>query len=606
MKDDDDCVPDVRKRRNPSLSTDDSRHQQYHDDAMINDGSMGIMKQPTPAIEEAASVSFLTPVVWCILMCEAAERFAYFGFRAILVLYFTNALEFSESTAIALFAYVASLAYFSPLIGALLADGRWGRYQTITRFGATYFIGLGVLTAGALLFTPEEDGDDTRISDDQLYWKRLMTCIGLLLACIGTGGIKPCVSAFGADQVAAQATTAHEGSSQGCESEMRSGDLRQEDHDHSSSISSSREIQAFFAYFYFCINLGALASIFLVPILKARFGFGIAFLAPTVFLFFSLSAFWSKRKEYVHHVPGESGSLGDMFRLCGLVLGQRLLDWWRSIRGGYHTLQAPSSPWSFEENHKWTKQQVSDANKTVEVLPVLSMLPIFWMLYDQQGSVWTLQATRMKLSFNIEPEQMNVINPVEIMLFIPLFDKFVYPTLERFRGRPFSHLSRMACGMFLCALSFFASGYLETFIQQQEDPNSVSIFWQLPQITLLSIAEILLSVTGYDFCYSNSSASSKALVLALFLVTTAVGDFLAGILYDGMFKEWNRATVMHSCGGLMLLNLLVFSRVAQWWNQCQDDKDIPISSEMLGNNYNDDIGMEEENEVELVMVATES
>jgi hypothetical protein len=46
--------------------------------------------------------SFLTPLVWCILVCVAAERFAYFGFRAVLVLYFTNALHFSEPTAIAL------------------------------------------------------------------------------------------------------------------------------------------------------------------------------------------------------------------------------------------------------------------------------------------------------------------------------------------------------------------------------------------------------------------------------------------------------------------------------------------------------------------------
>ena len=160
-----------------------------------------------------------------------------------------------------------------------------------------------------------------------------------------------------------------------------------------------------------------------------------------------------------------------------------------------------------------------------------------------------------------------VINPVEIMLFIPLFDKCIYPFIERNIGHPLSHLSRMAWGMFLCALSFFASGILERYIVAgEESDQQVSIFWQLPQITILAVAEILLSVTGYDFCYSNSSSGCKALILALYLVTTAVGDFLAGLLYNGLFQDWNRETILHTCGILMLLNLLIFRSVAKWWN----------------------------------------
>ena len=39
----------------------------------------------------------MNSVVFCILITEAAERFAYFGFRAVLVLYFTTELEFEDS-----------------------------------------------------------------------------------------------------------------------------------------------------------------------------------------------------------------------------------------------------------------------------------------------------------------------------------------------------------------------------------------------------------------------------------------------------------------------------------------------------------------------------
>ena len=326
------------------------------------------------------SPSFLTPIIWCILLCEAAERFAYFGFRAILVLYLTRELHFTEPNSIAIFAYVASLAYFTPLLGALLADGSWGRYTTITRFGLMYAIGLTILTTGALCFEQDEaeEQDESNLDAGKLYWKRLVSFVGLFLICIGTGGIKPCVSAFGADQV-----------------------------------ESSESIRAFFAYFYFCINLGAVTSIFLVPLLKSKFGFGFAFLAPTLFIYLALTLFWSKRNEYKHHMPEDS--LGNMFLLCGILLRKRVKRWYQTRRGGYLDLGSPSIEEEGEEqeeesyiDHKWSHQQLQDAEQTLNILPVLSMLPIFWMLYDQQGSVWTLQATRMALPYGIQPEQMNV------------------------------------------------------------------------------------------------------------------------------------------------------------------------------------------------------
>jgi len=166
---------------------------------------------------------FRNKVILSILVTETAERVAYFGFRAILVLYFTNGLKFSESASVSLFASVSGLAYLSPLLGALLADSLWGRYQTILRFGTVYSIGLCLITLGAYQLGPPLPiscpiSMDTNTSDcgdisnelnhsqefdqeNNLLLARSLSFIGLLLVCLGTGGIKPCVSAFGADQV---------------------------------------------------------------------------------------------------------------------------------------------------------------------------------------------------------------------------------------------------------------------------------------------------------------------------------------------------------------------------------------------------------------------
>ena len=77
----------------------------------------------------------MNPAVLCILATEAAERFAYYGFRASLVLYFTQELRMDDTTAISLFAFASYVANFTPICGAVLGDGKLGRFQTIVAFG---------------------------------------------------------------------------------------------------------------------------------------------------------------------------------------------------------------------------------------------------------------------------------------------------------------------------------------------------------------------------------------------------------------------------------------------------------------------------------------
>jgi dipeptide/tripeptide permease len=138
--------------------------------------------------------------------------------------------------------------------------------------------------------------------------------------------------------------------------------------------------------------------------------------------------------------------------------------------------------------------------EALHILPLMAFSPIFWMLYDQQGSVWTLQATRLNLH-GFEPKQLNVLNPLEIMIFIPLFDLKICPWLERrgFNIQP--AVWRIKYGMFLAAVSFLMSTWLEHGMQSQP-PLTVSVTWQIPQITVLTVAEILLNVTGLEFAYT--------------------------------------------------------------------------------------------------------
>ena len=621
----------------------------------------------------------LTPVVICILVTETAERFAYFGFRAVLVLYFKEELLYSDTQAIALFAYTTCFAYLSPLAGALLADGNLGRYKTILYFGMCYVAGLAILTVAAAWSF-----------NDNVGRKRMVSFLGLFLSCLGTGGIKPCVSAFGADQVGRTAPEVHlsrvdqikEEEQEECDdcvdstailspkqqrpgesSSEHSGSSNNRNHNDlihlpeadpldpretttilianstadDKNIHRADQVRRFFNLFYWCINVGAVTSIAAVPIVRARYGYHAAFLLPTLFMITALLLFVSKRHEYIHHVPGQDGaSLQTTFRLTFWLLrhnvwsalppgwAQRLSHWQPGPmppcttlpvqQRGLHALVPTSNDDdangsedldtaihsshavageihkdehdSILKSHSTSRtakmketsilhQQIDDAAQALHVLPIVAMFPIFWSLYDQQGSVWTLQAQRMELN-GLHPEQLNVINPLEIMLFIPLFDRIIYPFLESRRWN-IAPLRRMAWGMVLTAVAFTMSGIVESAIRHHEmrdddesllSQEKVNVFWQLPQITFLAIGEIFLSVTGLEFAYATSPDRLKAFLMAMFLLTTAVGDFFSGILYSTIFTHLNRAMVMHICALLMMANLGLFSWVARWYNRC--------------------------------------
>lgn len=92
-------------------------------------------------------------------------------------------------------------------------------------------------------------------------------------------------------------------------------------------------------------------------------------------------------------------------------------------------------------------------------------VPIFWALYNQQSSRWLFQGIRMDGCFLnsaivVQPEQMEIFNPILILVLIPMFDMFIYPALGKVHllRKP---LQRMALGMLLGSVAFVTSSLVE-------------------------------------------------------------------------------------------------------------------------------------------------
>lgn len=116
---------------------------------------------------------------------------------------------------------------------------------------------------------------------------------------------------------------------------------------------------------------------------------------------------------------------------------------------------------------KYGQQLINDIKSVLRVLVLFLPLPVFWALFDQQGSRWTFQATRMTGElgpYTIKPDQLQVVNPLLILAFIPLFQYAVYPMLAKCGLK--TPLQKLTTGGILAALAFLISGFVELELQK--------------------------------------------------------------------------------------------------------------------------------------------
>lgn len=123
--------------------------------------------------------------------------------------------------------------------------------------------------------------------------------------------------------------------------------------------------------------------------------------------------------------------------------------------------------WLDYADDKYDKPFIDGVKTVLQVLVLYIPLPIFWALFDQEGSRWTLQAKQMNGqigSFTIKPDQMQTLNPLFCLILIPLFDKVIYPAFAKYNllKRP---LKRIFFGGLLAACAFIISGTVEIALQ---------------------------------------------------------------------------------------------------------------------------------------------
>ncbi len=270
-----------------------------------------------------------------IVANEAAERFSYYGMRAILVVFMTQYLMnatgeldvMNEHEAQGYFHLFVSAVYFMPIFGALLADGIIGKYRTILFLSLFYCAGHFALAI-----------DDTRMG----------LLLGLGLIALGAGGIKPCVSSHLGDQF---------------------------------GTSSHHLLSKVFGWFYFSINLGAFAAMLIIPWLLDEYGSSAAFAVPGILMLMATVFFWSGRYRFVHIPAAGTSFIKEVVSPFGLKIVLKLGTIYLFIAVFWALFEQIGSSWVLQAQKMdrviWGVEVLPSQIQAANPLLIMCLVPLF-------------------------------------------------------------------------------------------------------------------------------------------------------------------------------------------------------------------------------------
>ena len=502
-----------------------------------------------------------------ILGNEGAERFSYYGMKGILSAYLTGVLLMTKDGAASVIHLFGFVNYFMPVLGAWVSDRFWGRYRTILWISLFYCLGHGVLACADL--TTSVDA------------KTLILYAGLALIAFGSGGIKPCVSAFMGDQF---------------------------------GPGQRHLLEKAYAAFYWMINLGSTLAFLIIPWVRDAHGYSWAFGIPGIAMGVATLIFWLGTPRYEHVPPSGDPAWRSKVAWLAAVLGAVTLlvvaklkqaawydaalwgtlgafalaaVWWtatmiRKVReAGSPVALSAFSVWWYAVLHwagsgfrrfrstveeRFTPEAVDQGMAYGRILSIFATIPVFWALFDQTFSTWVMQGEQMQKymlgSYAIGAEQMLSANPIMVLLLVPFTTLVLYPML----GRWATPLRRMAVGMVLAALSFVIVAGLQ---RRLEGGETVSILWQTLPYLVLTMAEVLISTTGLEFAFTQAPKAMKSTITGYWQLTVAVGNllvvYITAALGGGHGDESVTSGRFMLYAGLTAVVAVIFSVIAAFY-----------------------------------------
>ena len=284
---------------------------------------------------------------------EAAERFSFYGMKAILAVFLTqymldrngNQDFLSEKEATAWIHFFNTGVYLTPIVGAIIADRFFGKYKIIMWLSIVYCLGHFALAI-----------DETRTG----------MMVGLTLIAIGAGGIKPCVSAHVGDQFGNK---------------------------------NSHYMTKIFGWFYLSINLGAFTSMIVTPWVLEKWGPAWAFGIPGGLMVLATIVFWIGRTRFVHIPPAGKEFTKKIFSAEGMKITGKLIVIYLFVAMFWALFDQTSSKWVFQARSMdmtvFGQTILPSQMQSLNPILVVTLIPVFtYWIYPTINKFFELTALR--------------------------------------------------------------------------------------------------------------------------------------------------------------------------------------------------------------------
>ncbi|EMD70065.1 hypothetical protein GGP41_000217 [Bipolaris sorokiniana] len=476
-------------------------------------------------------VSWMIYIIGVVEMCE---RFAYYGTTAVFVNFIQQplpttgpfpeagaagdgqpgALGMGQRASTGLTQFNTFFSYIMPLVGGWLADEYLGKFKTI-------YVAICVATLGHILIIiaaiPQVMGPNPNGALASFI-------LGLILFGAGVGLFKCCISPLIAEQYEASHPRAT---------------IRVEPNGERVIVDPGITYSRIYMRYYLLINVGALVGQVSMVYAEKYVGFWLSFTLPTILFVFCPLLMVVFSKHYVKKPP-QGDVLLKSLRVYGLVLKGRFsinpMRTWKNFSDP--NIWDSAKPSKMANKPSWMTFDdawVEEVRRGIKACEVFLWLPIFWLPYSQMTSNLVSQASTMKLN-GVPNDIVHNLNPFTLLIFIPIFDKVIYPKLAHW-GIKFSPLKKIQAGFVCALLSMVVAAVIQHFIYEKSPcgrnagscdvPPDLSVWTQVPAYVLIAFSEIFASITGLEYAYTKAPRNMRSFVTGMFWFTHAFSSAIA-------------------------------------------------------------------------------
>ncbi|OCT95442.1 hypothetical protein XELAEV_18013128mg [Xenopus laevis] len=418
--------------------------------------------------------------IFFIVINEFCERFSYYGMRAVLVLYFKYFLQWDDNLATVIYHTFVAICYLTPILGAIIADSWLGKFKTIIYLSIVYAVGQVVMAISAIHDLTDGNKDGT---PDTIEVHVALSVIGLLLIALGTGGIKPCVAAFGGDQF-------------------------EENQD--------KQRSQFFSIFYLSINAGSLLSTIITPILRGQ-----------------ECGIHSQQKCYplAFGVPAA-------LMVVALVV--------------------------FIVGNSMYKKVSPQGNVIVKVSKCIGFEDISNKPEQGSNAIRFVNSLQETINITLGAVSVGEVMPMQVSNYTML--NLGTKQIEVKVGEKTCKVESMKFGFGSSYTIIIKECTTELLVDYVEDikANTIHMALQIPQYFLITAGEVVFSVTGLEFSYSQAPSNMKSVLQAGWLLTVAVGNVIVLIVAGAshISQQWAEYVLF---AALLVAVCIIFAVMAYFY-----------------------------------------